>query len=55
MIRLGAYRAGSDAQTDEAIHYNPSLEAFLRQEKDERSDLASGYAALAEILNAKPQ
>jgi flagellum-specific ATP synthase len=55
MIRLGAYRAGSDAKTDEAIHYNPFLEAFLRQEKDERSDLASGYAALAEILNAKPQ
>ena len=50
MIRLGAYRPGSDLETDEAIQYNPALEAFLAQGKHERADLASGYAALSEIL-----
>ncbi|MGQ3049734.1 MAG: flagellar protein export ATPase FliI [Niveispirillum sp.] len=50
MIRLGAYRKGSDAQVDEAIHYNPAIEAFLRQNKGERSTLDQGYAELAAIL-----
>ncbi len=55
MIRLGAYRMGSDPKTDEAFRYYPALEAFLKQDKDERTDLARSYAALAEILEAKPQ
>jgi flagellum-specific ATP synthase len=50
MIRLGAYRKGSDPQVDEAIHYNPAIEAFLRQGKGERSTLDQGYAELAAIL-----
>jgi flagellum-specific ATP synthase len=50
MIRLGAYRAGSDSRTDEAIHYYPALEAFLAQAKTEPSTLDAGYAQLAEIL-----
>lgn len=50
LIRLGAYRQGSDPQVDEAIHYYPALEAFLAQAKTDRTDLAAGYAQLAEIL-----
>jgi len=50
LIRLGAYRKGSDPRIDEAIHHYPALEAFLAQHKDEHADLASGYAALAQIL-----
>lgn len=50
LIRLGAYRQGSDAGVDEAIQYYPAIEAFLAQVKHERTDLAAGYAALAEIL-----
>ncbi len=53
MIRLGAYRRGSDPKTDEAIHFHPALEAFLKQDKDEHADLASGYGALARIFEAK--
>jgi flagellum-specific ATP synthase len=55
MIRLGAYRPGSDPKTDEAIHFHPALEVFLEQGKDERADLACGYATLAEILKARPE
>jgi flagellum-specific ATP synthase len=50
MIRLGAYRRGSDPLVDEAIHHNEPLEAFLRQGKRDVSDLGSGYAQLAELL-----
>ncbi len=50
LIRLGAYRRGSDAEIDEAIHYHEPLEAFMAQRKGEPADLASGYMQLAEIL-----
>jgi flagellum-specific ATP synthase len=50
MIRLGAYRKGSDSQVDEAIHFNPALETFLTQRKNERSTLSNGYDELATIL-----
>lgn len=55
LIRLGAYRPGSDAQVDEAIHYQSALDAFLAQRKDESCTLADGYAALADILRDGPQ
>ena len=55
MIRLGAYRAGSNAAVDEAIRYHGALEAFLAQDKTERSELAAGYAKLAEILEPEAQ
>ena len=51
LIRLGAYRKGTDPEVDEAIRLYPRLEAFLAQGKDERSTLAEAYAALAEILS----
>lgn len=50
LIRLGAYRAGADAEVDEAIRLRPALEAFLAQGKEERSDLAQCYAALRTVL-----
>ena len=50
LIRLGAYRPGSDPQVDEAIHYQPALDAFLSQHKHDASTLAEGYTALAAIL-----
>lgn len=55
MIRLGAYRRGSDPRTDEAIQYHPALEAFLQQDKDERADIASGYAGLARIFETESE
>jgi flagellum-specific ATP synthase len=50
LIRLGAYRRGSDAKVDQAIELYPALEDFLAQGKNEHADLPSGYAALAHIL-----
>lgn len=50
LIRLGAYRRGTDPKVDEAIHYYPALEAFLGQLKSEATNLRDSYAQLAEIL-----
>ena len=54
LIRLGAYRHGTDAEVDEAIRLYPKLEAFLGQARDERSTLADSYAALVRILSGAP-
>jgi flagellum-specific ATP synthase len=50
LIRLGAYRAGSSAEVDEAVRLNPALEAFLGQGKLETTSLAESYERLAAIL-----
>src|SRR5215469_14115690 len=50
LIRLGAYRQGSSAEVDEAIGLHEPLEAFLRQAKDEVSNLAKGYRRLEQIV-----
>jgi len=50
LIRLGAYRRGSDPQIDEAILFHEPLEHFLSQDRHERANLADGYQELAEIL-----
>jgi flagellum-specific ATP synthase len=50
MIRLGAYRPGSDAGVDRAISLYPKLDAFLAQDRSERSSLEEGYLELARIF-----
>lgn len=50
LIRLGAYRAGSSPEVDEAIRLHEPLEAFLSQGKNEATSLADGYRMLDRIL-----
>jgi len=52
LIRLGAYRMGSNPETDEAIRLFPQLEAFLAQGKEEATNLGEGYRRLAQIVGA---
>jgi flagellum-specific ATP synthase len=54
LIRIGAYRAGSDPQVDRAIALNPALEDFLSQDKDDAMSLDASFAALADILASVP-
>jgi flagellum-specific ATP synthase len=54
LIRLGAYRLGTDPKVDEAIHYFPLIEEFLKQRKTECTRLADGYAELARRLDLAP-
>lgn len=50
MIRLGAYRPGSNAEVDEAIRYIAPIHAFLKQSSDESSSFEEGFLRLKEIL-----
>jgi len=50
LIRLGAYRKGSDPKVDRAIAINPALEAFLSQTQDERTSIDDGYVLLEQII-----
>ncbi|OPH84176.1 flagellar protein export ATPase FliI [Nitrobacter vulgaris] len=50
LVRLGAYRTGSNAEVDEAIKLNPILEDFLRQAKDEVTSIEEGYRRLQQIV-----
>ena len=52
LIRLGAYRAGSSAEVDEAVALMPQMEAFLGQRKEESTSLDDGYRRLADIIGA---
>jgi flagellum-specific ATP synthase len=54
LIRLGAYRMGTNPEVDRAIGLYPQFEAYLSQKKDERSSIASGYASLSKILETAP-
>ncbi|MGH1351040.1 MAG: flagellar protein export ATPase FliI [Methyloligellaceae bacterium] len=50
LIRLGAYRAGSNPEVDEAIHFHPLFEQFLTQNKVEKRSIQESYDDLAHIL-----
>jgi flagellum-specific ATP synthase len=50
LVRLGAYRVGTDPVVDEAVKLAPRIEALLCQEKQERSDLAASFAGLRTVL-----
>lgn len=50
LIRLGAYRRGTDPAVDEAIQYNPALEGFLSQEITEATSLDACYQRLGEVF-----
>jgi flagellum-specific ATP synthase len=51
LIRLGAYRKGSDPKVDRAIALNPALEAFLSQDREERTTIGEGYAMLSQVVD----
>jgi flagellum-specific ATP synthase len=46
MVRLGAYRAGSDPAVDEAVALAPRIEAMLRQARDDGTGIEDSFASL---------
>jgi len=50
LIRLGAYKKGTDPQVDEAIRLFGPIEGFLGQKRTEKTDLKTGYSLLADIV-----
>jgi flagellum-specific ATP synthase len=53
LIRLGAYRQGSDPLVDEAVHFFPAIDGFLRQGINEKTGLADCYRMMGEILGMR--
>jgi flagellum-specific ATP synthase len=51
MIRLGAYKKGTDPEVDASIEYFSKLDEFFNQKPDESTHISESYAKLAEILN----
>ncbi|MGN6374399.1 MAG: flagellar protein export ATPase FliI [Sphingomonas sp.] len=50
IVRLGAYKTGSNPEVDAAVRIAPEIEALLTQGKDDRGSAAAGFAALATLL-----
>jgi flagellum-specific ATP synthase len=51
LIKIGAYRAGSDPVIDKAIRLNPALESFLSQKKDETTRLDEAFNQIQAVLS----
>jgi len=50
MVRLGAYKPGSDASVDEAVRLAPRIEAFLTQARDDATGIEESFALLAKAV-----
>ena len=50
LVRLGAYRPGTDPAVDEAVALAPRVDAMLRQGREERTTLADSFAMLRQAL-----
>lgn len=50
MVRLGAYKVGSDPAVDEALRLTPAIEAMLRQGRDEATGFDESFALLRQAV-----
>jgi type III secretion protein N (ATPase) len=50
LIAVGAYRRGTDPDTDAALDRMPAIEAFLRQAPSDREELDATLARLAGLV-----
>ena len=50
LIRIGAYRSGTDPDLDHAIGLQPSIRALLTQSTDEQSTPEQSLTALMKVV-----
>jgi flagellum-specific ATP synthase len=50
LVRIGAYRAGTDPRVDEALALAPQIENLMRQGRDERVDLQQSFSQLRQLI-----
>jgi flagellum-specific ATP synthase len=53
MVRLGAYKAGSSEEVDDAVALAPQIEALINQGKHERGNSDADFATLAAIIGGE--
>ncbi|MDE3106354.1 MAG: FliI/YscN family ATPase [Acidobacteriota bacterium] len=51
LIRIGAYKTGTDRELDRAVVLLPQIEAYLQQRSDERISLESSIVQLEELTS----
>ena len=54
LVRLGAYKTGTDPAADRALRLAPRIEALLKQGKGDLSTLSDSFSALKLILTEAP-
>ncbi|MCB2014217.1 MAG: flagellar protein export ATPase FliI [Sphingobium sp.] len=54
MVRLGAYRSGSNPEVDRAMALAPQIEQMLRQDKQDRGNADGAFTHLSEIIAPPP-
>ncbi len=52
LLRIGEYKKGNDAETDEAIDKMPQLNEFLRQGLSEKISFKETIERMIQIVNA---
>jgi flagellum-specific ATP synthase len=50
LVRLGAYRSGSDLAVDEAMTLAPRILTLLRQDRHDRTGLADSFSMLRDAM-----
>lgn len=50
LIQIGAYKNGSNAEIDKAIHFHQKIQSFLKQETDEYATLQESINMMKELL-----
>ncbi len=50
MVRLGAYKTGTDPVVDEAVALAPRIESLLNQDRNEATTIEASFAALRGIM-----
>jgi flagellum-specific ATP synthase len=53
LIRLGAYRKGSDPDVDEAMRFFPAIEEFITQREHVSATIEESYSELARVLGMR--
>jgi flagellum-specific ATP synthase len=51
LVAVGAYKAGSDPELDEALKRQAVMREFLSQDADERIDFDTGFEQLSRVLS----
>jgi flagellum-specific ATP synthase len=55
LVRLGAYKRGTDPEVDAAIEAHPHIQAFLRQQVGEKTDLPDCQRLLARLAGVNAE
>ena len=53
LLRLGAYKVGTDPKVDEAVRLAPQIEMLLRQDRNAHVGIAEGFQRLRDLIGVQ--